>query len=164
MTIIDRNESIIENRAPVENGPDSPIPEYSNHIYAKCEGGSVEDKSYKAFSAQADMEQAPKRSTKPTAVDATKGIPASASWFLRQAVDEMRSREDMYDAPDGERSMEAATKMFNVLTDAGITERQGWMFMSILKMVRAEYNGYREDDYVDGAAYFALGGEAASKE
>lgn len=47
-----------------------------------------------------------------------------------------------------------------------LSERQGWAFMQILKMVRGATtarNGlHNADDALDGAAYAALGGEAAA--
>ena len=41
---------------------------------------------------------------------------------------------------------------------------RGWLFMAILKMVRSQQGAYRADNYEDGAAYFALMGEAACEE
>ena len=87
-----------------------------------------------------------------------------APYFLRCAGQEMKLRQSSYDAPEGERSMAATVEMFAALTGIELTETQGWKFMVLLKMVRAEYNGYRKDDYIDGAAYFALSGESAAKE
>jgi hypothetical protein len=42
-----------------------------------------------------------------------------------------------------------------------MTEEQGWLFMALLKMVRSQQGELRMDSYEDGAAYFALAGEAA---
>lgn len=65
-----------------------------------------------------------------------------------------------------ERSMAATVAAFNAIEGTALTERQGWAFMQILKMVRGATtarNGlYNDDDAVDGAAYAALGGEAAA--
>lgn len=87
----------------------------------------------------------------------------NAKDFLQSAINEMLAREDLYDQPGGERSMPAIVTMFNVLTGHELSITQGWKFMAILKMVRSEYNGYRMDDYVDGAAFTSLAGESASK-
>ena len=65
-----------------------------------------------------------------------------------------------------ERSMAATVAAFNAIEGVALTERQGWAFMQVLKMVRGATtarNGlYNEDDALDGAAYAALGGEAAA--
>ncbi len=67
-----------------------------------------------------------------------------------------------------ERSMAATVAAFNAIEGTSLTERQGWAFMQTLKLVRAantSRNGrYNPDDYQDGAAYAALGAEAAHKE
>ncbi len=66
-----------------------------------------------------------------------------------------------------ERSMAATVAAFNAIEGTNLTERQGWAFMQTLKLVRAANtarNGrYNPDDYQDGAAYAALGAEAAHK-
>ena len=65
-----------------------------------------------------------------------------------------------------ERSMAATVAAFNAIEGTALTERQGWAFMQTLKLVRAAStarNGrFNPDDYLDGAAYAALGGEAAA--
>ena len=65
-----------------------------------------------------------------------------------------------------ERSMAATVAAFNAIEGTQLSERQGWAFMQVLKMVRGATtarNGlYNDDDAVDGAAYAALGGEAAA--
>ena len=62
--------------------------------------------------------------------------------------------------------MAATVAAFNAIEGLALTERQGWAFMQILKMVRGATtarNGlYNADDALDGAAYAALGGEAAA--
>ena len=66
-----------------------------------------------------------------------------------------------------ERSMAATVAAFNAIEGTALTERQGWAFMQTLKLVRAANtarNGrFNPDDYLDGAAYAALGGEAAAE-
>lgn len=65
-----------------------------------------------------------------------------------------------------ERSMAAAVRAFNALEGAQLSERQGWMFMVLLKASRqaasARNGRYNLDDYLDGAAYNALAAEAAA--
>lgn len=84
--------------------------------------------------------------------------------FLTQAQTELTDRATTYDDPDGERSMEATVQMFNALTNHNLTTEQGWKFMVCLKLVRSEQGDFRADNFVDGAAYFGLAGEAAGDE
>jgi hypothetical protein len=160
-TAIERNDTIIE------NGPVSPIPDYTRK-YKK--GGNVPDA--RAIQEELDFVSAPlsdmvddlmRDGVKPEDIVHRK-ITESAIGILRSSIDEMEDREDKYDKSDGERSMRRTVALFNLLTGEDMSERHGWMLMALLKMVRAEYNGYRKDDYVDGAAYMALGGECAAKE
>ena len=60
-----------------------------------------------------------------------------------------------------ERSMAATVAAFNAMHGTNLTEAQGWSFMTLLKMKRS-FTGdrYREDDFVDEAAYTALRAEA----
>lgn len=59
-----------------------------------------------------------------------------------------------------ERSMSAAVAAFNALTDAGLTELHGWLFMVCLKLSRATCGKPKDDDLLDAAAYCALALEA----
>lgn len=98
----------------------------------------------------------------------------TAPAILKTAIKHMEDRAATYDQPQGERSMGKTVTMFNLLTDRklndlglayhGVTEEEGWLFMVCLKMVRSQQGDYRADSYEDGAAYFALAGESASKE
>jgi hypothetical protein len=86
-----------------------------------------------------------------------------ATDLLNKAAGHIGDRAVTYDKPEGERSMEKAVRMFNALTDGAITTEQGWLFMAILKMVRSQQGAFKVDNYEDGAAYFALAGEAAEQ-
>ncbi len=88
-----------------------------------------------------------------------------AAEILNDALAAMRERGQSYDTTgDGkERSMAKVVEMFNTLTGANLTTEEGWDFMILLKLVRAS-QGYKNDNYLDGAAYFALAGESASEE
>jgi len=94
---------------------------------------------------------------------ATKG-PLTAGSILQTAAQHMEERAATYDQQGGERSIGKTVTMFNTLTEHGLTEEQGWLFMTCLKMVRAQAGRYRADSYEDGAAYFALAGESAAQE
>ena len=60
-----------------------------------------------------------------------------------------------------ERSMLACVEAFNAVFNTELTETQGWLFMALLKMSRSKGGEFNSDDYIDGAAYFALAGESA---
>jgi hypothetical protein len=104
-------------------------------------------------------EQTPFERTFP---DAVKVLNIAAS-----AIGERAAERDM----DKERSMATAVAMFNAWREdrfntnnktctasEALTERDGWMFMVCLKMARSRFGG-KLDDYIDGAAYFALAAE-----
>jgi len=86
-----------------------------------------------------------------------------ATDILKAAAGHMKDRATQYDKPEGERSMAPTVAAFNAVTGHQLSEEQGWLFMELLKCVRAEHNGYRPDNYEDGAAYVALKGEAAAR-
>lgn len=75
----------------------------------------------------------------------------------------MKDRAATYDKPEGERSMGATVEAFRAVTGIRVTQEQGWLFMALLKAVRSQQGDYRADSYEDGAAYFALAGEAAAR-
>ena len=60
--------------------------------------------------------------------------------------------------------MGAAVSAFMEITGVQMTEEQGWLFMAVLKAVRTQQGNFRSDNYEDGAAYFALAGEAACRD
>lgn len=88
----------------------------------------------------------------------------SAHDILQAAAGHMKDRAATYDKPEGERSMGAIVGAFKTVTGHALTEEQGWLFMALLKAVRSQQGGYRADSYEDGAAYFALAGEAAARD
>lgn len=83
----------------------------------------------------------------------------NANDILQQASHEIHDRATKYDDKKGERSIPKTVVMFNALTGHKLTEEQGWKFMCCLKLVRSEQGTHKNDNYVDGAAYFALAGE-----
>ena len=96
----------------------------------------------------------------------------TADEILHAAADVIAARGVQRDSRTGagqpqERSMAATVAAFNAIEGTALTERQGWAFMQILKMVRSATtarNGlHNADDALDGAAYAALGGEAAAR-
>lgn len=89
---------------------------------------------------------------------------STAASILTAALGHMRERAATYDKPEGERSMGATVDAFEAVTGVSMTEEQGWLFMALLKAVRSQQGAYRADSYEDGAAYFALAGEAAVRD
>lgn len=84
----------------------------------------------------------------------------TANGFLQEAINCIGDRASERDT-DSERSMLKTVKTFNEMFGTALTEEQGWQFMTLLKMSRSQGGNFRRDDYVDGAAYFALAGEAS---
>ena len=89
-----------------------------------------------------------------------------ATEILHTASECIGDRAKQRDQKNGERSMARAVWAFNDLTGSSLSPRDGWLFMAILKAARATTpNGrHNADDYVDGAAYFALAGEQAEQD
>ena len=84
--------------------------------------------------------------------------------MLHEAANTLHDRAVSRDTPEGERSIGAAVAAFNAIYGTDITPQQGWMFMVFLKAARSANGQTNMDDFVDGAAYFALAGEEASKQ
>ena len=82
--------------------------------------------------------------------------------ILRQAAQTIDDRAAERDQ-EQERSIGRAVGAFNVITGHNLSERDGWLFMTVLKMARATNTPTgNPDDYVDGAAYIALAGESVA--
>lgn len=90
-------------------------------------------------------------------------VKTNAADILQQAKDCLVNRAVERDK-EQERSMKSCVEAFNALTGKSLTEGDGWLLMVCLKAARAEGGCFKADDYVDGAAYFALYGEASAKE
>ncbi len=89
----------------------------------------------------------------------------SASDILSSAAKHLTDRAISYDSQGGERSIRAAIDAFNTVTGDGRlnTAERGWLFMCLLKLVRAQAGGtFKLDNYEDLAAYAALMGEEAA--
>lgn len=93
------------------------------------------------------------------------GTVPKAVQILSEAIEVMAERGKSYDKTgnNAERSMPKIVAMFNALTGHELTPAQGWKFMACLKLARSEQGEHREDNYLDGAAYFALAGEEAGE-
>lgn len=88
----------------------------------------------------------------------------TAPQLLNRAAGHMQDRAATYDKPEGERSMAATVTAFNAVTGLSLTEAQGWLLMTILKMVRDNQRFKPHVDSVeDLVAYASLYGEARLK-
>jgi hypothetical protein len=83
----------------------------------------------------------------------------TAAKILRTSADTIEARGRLRDS-GRERSMARTVAAFNAVTGQHLTETEGWIFMAVLKLAR-ESSGHDPDNFVDGAAYMALAGEAA---
>ena len=88
----------------------------------------------------------------------------TAGDFLGAALGHLEDRASTYDNPTGERSMGRTVEAFNAITGHKLSEEQGWLFMSCLKLVRSQQGMYKADNYEDLIAYGSLQGECAAKE
>lgn len=86
-----------------------------------------------------------------------------AQEVLKMSIETIAERGVERDAGQ-ERSMRSAVRAFNGMFDTHLTEEQGWMFMVLLKMSRSKGGTFNADNFVDGAAYFALAAEPAQRE
>lgn len=86
--------------------------------------------------------------------------------FLQAAIDVQKERGAQYDKPSGERSMGATVAAFNCITGFTLEESDGWMLLSILKLVRQSQNPekYHHDSALDFVAYASLYAESASEQ
>lgn len=90
-------------------------------------------------------------------------VTPKADQLLRDGADAIADRADSRDT-DEERSMARAVASYQGLRGTELAdEADGWLFMVCLKAARACAGSFNEDDSVDGAAYFALFGEAAAQ-
>ena len=81
-----------------------------------------------------------------------------ATDVLEKAAKHMRDRAATYDKPEGERSMAKTVAAFNAITGKSLSVAEGWLFMAVLKQVRAFQNPAKphQDSLEDGVAYAAL--------
>lgn len=86
----------------------------------------------------------------------------TAKNILHTAEMLLKDRGEKYDSAQ-ERSIPAVVTAFNALAGHALTAEQGWLFLTLVKIARAQ-NGYKADNYDDGAAYMALMGEQAAKD
>lgn len=85
----------------------------------------------------------------------------SAPDLLDAAAGHMKQRAATYDKPEGERSIGATVDAFNAITGRDLRESEGWLLMTLLKLVRSESkDAPHRDSIEDLIAYSGLYGEA----
>ena len=83
--------------------------------------------------------------------------------YLQEAVAVQEERGKVYEGGDQERSMAKIVAAFNAATGKQLTEREGWLFMVMLKAVRAmAREEHHEDSWLDLVSYAALAAECSS--
>ena len=89
--------------------------------------------------------------------------PTTAITILQDASQAILDRAASRDI-EAERSMARTVKAFNALTGHDVSERDGWIFMAVLKAARATAGSFNADNFADGAGYFGLAGECAAED
>lgn len=88
-----------------------------------------------------------------------------AKGYLDEAARLLNQRGQTYQSSAGERSMSRIVGTFNTLTGADMSISDGWLFMLLLKLVRARNApAWHPDSYKDAVAYAALLAEQAQDE
>lgn len=90
---------------------------------------------------------------------------SQAEDFLKAGLEVLIQRGKQRNTNGGkERNMSSIVKIFAALTGHELTEDQGWLFMTCLKLVRSQTAAsFDEDSFVDGINYLALSAEAKRK-
>ena len=131
--------------------------------YAKSEAKAPHHKELEMAHNSVDAIQ--KKEIHHKDLEAIEGIPVRgfAPELLMEAANCIGDRAVERDI-DQERSMKSCINSFNAMFGKDLTEEQGWHLMTLLKISRSKGGNFRLDDYIDGAAYQALAGEAAAME
>lgn len=81
--------------------------------------------------------------------------------FLERAVAVQNERAKEYEQEGGERSVEQIVGAFNAITQHKLSEQDGWLFLVLLKAVRAwNTDNYHDDSALDFVSYASLVAEA----
>ena len=90
---------------------------------------------------------------------------AHSTDFLKGALAVQEERAKEYEIESGEeRSVEQLVNAFNAITRHKLTEQDGWLFLTLLKMVRAwNADNYHHDSALDMVSYSSLTAEALSR-
>lgn len=84
--------------------------------------------------------------------------------FLQQAINVQSERAKDYEQEGGERSVAKLAIAFNAITGHNLTEEDSWLFLQLLKDIRAWSTPYfHEDSALDSVSYAALKAEALAR-
>ena len=86
----------------------------------------------------------------------------SAEQILYKAAEIQKERGKTRDVEQN-HSMSFCVDAFNHLTGHTLSEKDGWTFMVLLKLSRAQQGEHHDDDYLDAVGYAALLAECACK-
>lgn len=88
----------------------------------------------------------------------------NAADLLQQGADTIRQRAQFRDTPGGEYAMPLAVRLMQAYNGGRLeSDVDGNVFMVFLKLARHQNGGkLNMDDFIDGAAYMAMAGEAAA--
>lgn len=99
-------------------------------------------------------------------VEATKIKQLSSSVdFLNYAATIQGNRAATYDSPEGERSMAKTVTLLNTLRGLTLKTSDGWLLLTLLKLVRGEARAeFHADSAVDAVSYMGLYAEELKRE
>lgn len=90
---------------------------------------------------------------------------ATATQILCRAADLMEERGRQYDAKEGERSMDKTVRAFNTLTGHDLSASDGFLLLTVLKIVRDQQRQQaHQDSCEDLVAYASLYAETRLNE
>jgi hypothetical protein len=79
--------------------------------------------------------------------------------ILYQAIETLTERGVGYDTNQGERTLTTLVPVFNQVTRNNLSLSDAYTFMVLLKLIRSRQGTDKLDNWLDMAAYAALGGE-----
>lgn len=89
----------------------------------------------------------------------------TATQILCRAADLMEERGKQYDAKEGERSMDKTVAAFNTLTGHSLSAADGFLLLTVLKIVRDQQRQQaHQDSCEDLVAYASLYAETRLNE
>lgn len=94
----------------------------------------------------------------------TTSINQSSIDFLKRVEAIQNERAEEYEQDGKERSVEQLVTAFNAITRHKLTEQDGWLFLMLLKAVRAwNTESYHDDSAVDLVSYASLVAESLNR-
>lgn len=167
MKIIERDVRVVCYVSNVDDRPENGVPLVRRMIVADCGDQVVDEDGCRWTHATPVTDAVPlefrRRSTDVGKKQHDTRDMCPAADILKTGAQHIEDRAAVYDKA-GERSIPATVDAFNAITGGSMTAEQGWLFMAMLKAVRSQQGDFKQDNYEDGAAYFALMCEQGSKD